>query len=95
MDETKKTCDNPGRVKGKRELKAITKDNQCSKRRDQTSSSSSKSRSPPRQEKADLDDRELKKIRMIEEMFQKKEAEEERKRKLKEKRNLRKQLLET
>ena len=40
------------------------------------------------------EDRELKKIRMIEEMFLKKEAEEERKRILKEKRNLRKQLLQ-
>ena len=39
-----------------------------------------------------MEDREMKKMRMYEEMFQKKAQEEERKRKLKEKREIRKQL---
>jgi len=39
-----------------------------------------------------MEDREMKKMRMYEEMFQKKAQEEEKKRKLKEKREIRKQL---
>ena len=73
-----------------RELKAIQKGYQQFQTSYDREKESKQTKAGEKKETCVIEDREMKKMRMYEEMFQKKAQEEERKKKLKEKREIRK-----